>query len=39
MGYKSTSGVRQSSASIREGYEYGRGDEGGLLNELPGIDD
>lgn len=39
MGYKSTSGVRQSSASAREMYEYGKGDEDGLLNELPGIDD
>ena len=39
MGYKSTSGVQQSSASNGEVYEYGKGDEGGLLNELPGIDD
>ena len=39
MGYKSTSGVRQSSAPNEEVYEYGKGDEGGLLNELPGIDD
>ena len=39
MGYKSTSGVRQSSASAREMYEYGKGDEDGLLNELPSIDD
>ena len=40
MGYKSTSGVRQSNASNRDDvYEYGKGDEDGLLNELPGTDD
>ena len=39
MGYKSSSGARQSSATDRAMYEYGRGDEDGLLNELPGIEE
>ena len=39
MGHKSTSGIRESSGVDRDVYEYGMGDQQGLMAELPGLDD
>jgi terminal uridylyltransferase len=39
MGYRSSSGMPQSSGRYAEEYEYGRGDDERLLHELPGYID
>ena len=39
MGYRSTSGWKESSGMDLGTYEYGKGDQEGLLNELPGIEE